>query len=557
MTINKPFPQHQRRVVHSLDGSWDFSFLGDVDGDSVDLGSVDFADRMLVPAAFDSLPRLMGRRGVAVYRRSIPTTPGRRRLLHFEAVSLWCRVFVDGVALTDHDCGYTGFWCDAGASERESTEIIVVVDNRFDWQRTPLHEQFFDFYQWGGITRSAWLHEVPETYVRSAHVRVDDFVAGMITVTVRLSAAAAEVTTSIDGAASGVHAVSGSEFSIELSVPDPRPWSPDAPHLHTLAIRVGEDDLIVRFGLRTIRTSGREILLNDQPIKLLGYNRHEFHPDTGSSVSPAQHLIDLHLLEDLGCNFVRGSHYPQDQRFLDLCDELGILVWEEGLGWGQRERQLTDPHFRQSHLRMLDEMVDASVNHPCVIIWGFLNEAGTNEESTRPIFEESVARLRERDPDRLVACASMFPLDDLFHDQVDIINHNLYPGWYDTGEHPDPLSLILPRVHECLAHVAQFDKPYVISETGAEALPGWHDPLNGFFTEEYQAEYLRVFCEEAVGNPAIAGLAIWHFSDARVDRNEQLIRRPRGYNNKGTFDEYRRPKAACAVVREVFRKSVG
>jgi len=201
---------------------------------------------------------------------------------------------------------------------------------------------------------------------------------------------------------------------------------------------------------------------------------------------------------------------------------------------------------------MLSEMVDASINHPSVIIWGFLNEAGTNKESTRPIFEESVALLRERDPSRLVTCASMFPLEDRFYDLVDIICNNLYPGWYGTDEHPDPLSLILPRVRECVAHAMTFDKPYVISETGAEALPGFHDPLNGFFTEEYQAEYLRVYCKEVVSNPDIVGLAIWHFSDARVDRNEQLIRRPRGFNNKGTFDEYRRPKAACKVVREIF-----
>lgn len=561
MTTDKAFPLHRKRVVHSLGGIWKFAFLGDIDIESVRIDSMEFPDRMLVPAAFDALPAWMGQRGVAVYRRTVLTTSGRRRLLHFEAVSLWCRAFVDGKALADHSCGYTGFWCDAGASTGDSTEITVIVDNRFDWQRIPLHEQFFDFYQWGGITRSAWLHEVPDTYIRSAHVRVDDVVSGKITVAIKLSASVTEVTTATDATSPITHAASGSEFSLALTVPRALPWSPESPHLHTLAIGVGEDDYIVRFGLRTIRAAGREILLNERPIKLLGFNRHEFHPHTGSSLSPAQHLIDIQLLKELGCNFVRGSHYPQDQHFLDLCDELGILVWEEGLGWGQRERQLTDPHFRSAHLEMLGEMVDASINHPSVIIWGFLNEAGTNEESTRPIFEESVALLRVRDPSRLVTCASMFPLEDRFYGLVDIISNNLYPGWYGADEHPDPLSLILPKIRECLAYVATFAKPYVISETGAEALYGFHDPLNGFFTEEYQAEYLRVFCDEVVSSPGIVGLAIWHFSDTRVDRNKQLIRRPRGFNNKGTFDEYRRPKAACAVIRDSFshrqKKTIG
>jgi beta-glucuronidase len=155
---------------------------------------------------------------------------------------------------------------------------------------------------------------------------VDDLATGKITVAVTLSGSVSEVTTSIDGGAAASHPVSESKFILELTVPNPVPWSPDSPHLHTLAIATDEDDLIVRFGLRTIRTEGREILLNDRPIKLLGYNRHEFHPDTGSSVSPAQHLTDIHHLKSLGCNFVRGSHYPQDQRFLDLCDEHGLLV---------------------------------------------------------------------------------------------------------------------------------------------------------------------------------------------------------------------------------------
>jgi len=156
-----------------------------------------------------------------------------------------------------------------------------------------------------------------------------------------------------------------------------------------------------------------------------------------------------------------------------------------------------------------------------------------------------------------VTYASNHPTDDLCYDCADVISHNIYPGWYGDAEVDDRLSLIRPRIKQCLEHldkVGQGMKPYILSEIGCEALYGWRDPLNGFFTEEFQAEYLRIVCEEVVASKRINGLAIWHFADARTYQGALAIGRPRTFNNKGTVDEYRRPKKSYEVVKEIFNR---
>ena len=130
----------------------------------------------------------------------------------------------------------------------------------------------------------------------------------------------------------------GGRIEGRLELPGAALWSPEAPNLHTLELRLGDDDWRGRVGLRQVRVAGRQILLNDQPLKLMGFNRHETHPEFGHALPDQLIAADVQQLLDMGCNFVRGSHYPQDERFLELCDEAGICVWSEVIGWQQTGR---------------------------------------------------------------------------------------------------------------------------------------------------------------------------------------------------------------------------
>lgn len=467
------------------------------------------------------------------------------------------------------------FSIDVPAAAHVERELIVLVDNRFDFERVPMHEEYFDFYQYGGILRDVRLHILPADGACIAAVQVgptERYREGEVRVAIEFEgsgSSAREFTTQFDEAEPQRHSLpagDGSLVVLKLTVPAPRIWSPESPQLHRLRVTLHDaagseiDDASVRFGLRWIEAKAGALWLNGERLILRGYNRHEWHPNFGPCTPTLQMAADLFLLRELGCNFIRGSHYPQDQRFLDLCDELGFLVWEENLGWGQRERTFASEKFRRDHARSLRAMVRASFNHPSVIIWGFLNEAGTDQPYVRAEFEQTVATLRAMDPTRLVSYASMFAMTDRNFDLVDLVSLNLYPGWYGCEGVDAPLELIGPHIRQCLEHldaVGFADKPVIISEIGAEGLYGWRDAHHDFFTEEYQAEYLRRACVEVLGNPRCSGIALWHFSDVRTYGGGWSLKRPRTFNNKGTFDEYRRPKAAATAVKSAFVEGGG
>jgi len=344
---------------------------------------------------------------------------------------------------------------------------------------------------------------------------------------------------------------------LDLVIPEPTPWTPQAPALHTLELRVGKDAITERFGLRTVGIKDGAVTINGEPVKLLGYCRHEAHPQYGPALPLDQLVQDLQLLRDLGCNFVRGSHYPQDPRFLDLCDEYGMIVFEESMGWGQKVEHFTDPAFQDLQIIQTQEMVRKSYNHPAIVMWGFLNEGASNAPESRKLYEKLAGTLRAFDNTRLVTFASNHPLDDLNLDLVDVVSINCYPGWYAADrELVAPSAEIVPtldRIRASLAERGLGDKPFLVTEIGAGAIYGWRDPLRAHWSEEYQEEYLRVVCEEVVANDAIAGVALWQFCDCRTYASARALMRPRAFNNKGTLDEYRRPKLAYRMVRSIFR----
>jgi len=296
------------------------------------------------------------------------------------------------------------------------------------------------------------------------------------------------------------------------------------------------------------------VLLNGTPVPLLGFNRHEAHPQFGHGLPDALMLADLYQLKDLGCNFVRGSHYPQDPRFLDLCDEMGIMVWNEAIGWQHTAEHLTDDAFLTAQKTCVREMVSASVNRASVIMWGILNESASNNPTAKPAYEQLLGLLRELDPSRPLTFASNHPVDDVCFDLADIVSVNTYPGWYH-GEIED-IPGLLDAIFARLAEMGQGDKPLIISEIGAGAIPGWRDWNETRWTEQYQVRLLDTVIRHLFETSDRAcGLAIWQYCDLRTSQSaRKALGRPRDFNNKGIVDEYRRPKLAYDTVRGLFRR---
>ncbi len=548
---------YPKRKVECLNGVWDFSFSESHDWNDENLSLITYDDRLPVPSAFDAMPGYNGKRGVGFYRHAIEIPAGSKSRINFNAAGMYAKVFIDGKKVGEQYAAYTPFTVAVPVSDKTERELVVMCGNRFDYDIYPLHEIFFDFYAYGGIFRDVELQVLPEgSLIEWVGVDTVDYRTGDILVKIRGLNNGDNFTVAIDNQKPQEFTASESPTEIPLKITDFTPWSPATPELHTVTIDNGVDAQTVRFGIRQVKAEKGQILLNGKPVKLLGYCRHEAHPQYGPALPYAQLIADLQILRDIGCNFIRGSHYQQDPRFLDLCDELGFLVFEESMGWGQQVRHFTDPKFIDAQLAQTATMIQTSYNHPSVIMRGFLNEGESDNEESRKCYEALINLVRKKDPTRLVTYASFKHLKDLFLDQVDVICFNTYPAWYTDRNIENPLDEIVPCVHNFIDGLETLelgDKPFILSEIGAGAIYGWRDPICSHWSEEYQTEYLKITCNEVVNNNKIAGVALWQFCDCRTYRGAGALGRPRAFNNKGTLDEYRRPKMAYNTVKEIFK----
>src|SRR5512146_864871 len=164
------FQQHVCREVSTLDGIWDFAFLGDLDPDEISPALITFKDRMAVPGCFDATPAFAGKRGLAAYRTHLRVAEAVPHRVVFNAVHHWCRIFVNGIKVCEHAGGFTRFNVDLPVLEPGELELIVLVDDRFDAARSPLHMPHFDWYQFGGITRPVEFQRLGNLWIDALEV---------------------------------------------------------------------------------------------------------------------------------------------------------------------------------------------------------------------------------------------------------------------------------------------------------------------------------------------------------------------------------------------------
>lgn len=264
------------------------------------------------------------------------------------------------------------------------------------------------------------------------------------------------------------------------------------------------------------------------------------------------HLMvrDLELITDLGCNAVRTSHYPYDERFLDLCDERGIAVWEENHARGLSLEQMLNPNFGWQSEQVTREMVQQHYNHPSILIWAILNECASHTEEGRAHYEKQLTIIGELDPSRPRSFASHHRDQEKCFDLAEIVSFNLYPGWY-TDEDPGELADQARLWADALGGKG---KPMIMSEFGGDGFYGFRSPNREKGSEERQADIIDSNLRAYLERDYISGIFIWQFSDCRVTEGlGWLLARSCTRNSKGIVDEYRRPKLAYETVKRYFR----
>ena len=562
----KTFPQYPLRKIFQLDGLWDFKFLDDIEIENIDPFLHEFDNIMCVPGAFDCSPDYYCKRGVAIYRTEFNIDADcKNSLLKSGGIGLRGRFWIDNREIGFTNLPYSGIEFAGGHLSAGKHEFYAAIDNRMDPDKMKLFLPAYDFYAFGGFYRSIELHILPDNfYIDRIQVRTADYKKGKVGITFLFKGnvpaeekVLLRFNTEKDFRQIDLSIIQG-RAQIEMSVPDFQLWSVNKPALHTLEVKTVNDYIIESFGIREIKTGNRILLLNGEPVYLKGFNRHESHPGFGPAI-PEQLLIeDLQNLKAMNCNFVRGCHYPQDQRFLDLCDRTGLLVWEESLGWGNTAEQMADPEFISLQEQQTRFMVRNSINHPSIIIWAFLNEFHSQTGEGRDICKKLVTTIKKEDSSRLVTFACNHTGDDTCFDLVDIISYNTYPGWISNDNIREPVDEIAPdrdKIIKYFRSCIPAGKPILISEMGCCGVYGEHDRAYAQWTEDFQAEYLAEVIKRIFDSAEICGLTIWQLNDAKsyLRKGANIRCKPFALNLAGVFDQYRRPKLAVKVVQTLFR----
>ena len=551
----RTFETHKIRRQQELSSSlWKFTAL---DGE---LAGKEYL--AAVPGCWETMPDFTEYRGRGRYE-TVFEAEGTVRL-EFKGVSHTASVFVDGIQTASHYNAFTPFSVIVRNLDKGPHTLTVIADNRFS-EESALHVPN-DYMTYGGINRAVALEEIPASYLRYVHVtpvfadgvwqaqiRVCAANTGESAETLSLCVTAAGQTLSFDDVVIAGGAEEVFSGTLSFAAGSVTEWMPEHPALYSVTALLQKDgiftdDLIDRFGFRQVAIDGKNIRLNGRALRIKGFCRHEDHPMFGCALPYQAIAADLDTALHLGANSIRTSHYPNDEIFLDLCDEKGILVWEENHARGLTEEQMRNPNFEPQAEQVIREMIPAHYNHPCIYIWGILNECASETEYGKACYEKQYALIRSLDASRPRSSSSCKFKTDLCFGIPEVVSYNIYPQWY----HDAPVGEYLADLYQWVQEEGGgAGKPFLVTEIGAGAIYGYRAPYKPKWSEEYQAEALEKQIEEVMSQPGCSGMYIWQFCDVRISR-EWFSSRPRSMNNKGIVDEYRRRKLAYDVVKRLY-----
>ena len=568
--------QAQQRVVYTINDGWKFTkgspFEAQLAGcDDSSWETVNIPHTWNNKDADDETPGFY--RGPAWYRKQLfvdKSQEGRQAVIYFEGANQEVRFYLNGQFVGEHKGGYTRFCFDITSHLRYGQENLftIYVNNVYNPNIPPLSADFTFF---GGIYRDVYLQ-----FMNPVHIATNDYASSGVyirTPEVNNSAASVEITTLLtnntlqpaeirvenvicdaDGKeVKKTHAeiklASGetkTDISKKIKIDSPRLWDIDDPYRYMVYTRILDkkkgtllDEVVNPLGLRWFKfDSEKGFFLNGKGRKLIGTARHQDYFQKGNALRDELHVQDVLLLKEMGGNFLRVSHYPQDPVIMEMCDKLGIVTSVEI----PVVNAVTETEeFLQNSVEMAKEMVRQDFNRPSVMIWGYMNEIFLRRPYTEGKqledyyrFTEKVARaleatIREEDPSRYTMMAyHNMPqyYEDAHLTEIPMIQGwNLYQGWYE----PDinEFQRLLDRAHKVYR-----GKVLMVTEYGPGVDPGLHSyqPERFDFSQEYGLVYHKHYLREMMKRPFIAGSSLWNlndfYSESRVDAVPHV-------NNKG------------------------
>ncbi|MDP5062915.1 MAG: beta-glucuronidase, partial [Maribacter sp.] len=475
-------------------------------------------------------------------------TANQESFLYFEAVNYEAIVYLNGEKLGKHVGGYTPFQFNVTDKLVEGNNFVVVkVDNKRKKENVPTVNQ--DWWNYGGITRSVHLINVPKTHIDDYSVQLKKGATNTINGWVK-------VANTKDGDAVSVQ-IPELKKTVKATVKDgkasftinakPNLWSPDSPKLYEVILETSTDKVIDLIGFRTVTTDGSKILINGKETFLKGISIHEEAAfKTGRVVSVEECKVLLNWAKELGCNFLRLAHYPHSEAMVKEAEKMGFLIWSEIPVYWTIQFENEDTYANAEN--QLTEMISRDKNRASVVLWSMANE--TPESEPRLSFIGNLAKkARQLDDSRLITAALDTQgkgddgnlIEDPLGEVVDVIGINNYCGWY-YGD-----------VDSCsnIKWASAYNKPMIMSEIGGGALYGKHGNKNERWTEEYQDALFKSNIEMMKNIDFMAGLSPWILMDFRSSRRP-LRRIQDDFNRKGLISEQGMKKKAFFTLQAYY-----
>lgn len=570
--------QAQQRVIYTINDGWKFTkgspFEAQLDNcDDSSWETVNIPHTWNDKDADDETPGFY--RGPAWYRKQLfvdKSQEGRQAIIYFEGANQEVQLYLNGQFIGEHKGGYTRFCFDITPNLCYGQENLfaICVNNVYNPNIPPLSADFTFF---GGIYRDVYLQ-----FMNPVHIATNDYASSGVylrTPEVNKSAASVEITTLLTNELSQtteviveniicdadgkevkktnteVKLASGetkTEVSKKIKIDSPHLWDIDDPYRYMVYTRILDkrkgtllDEVVNPLGLRWFEfDSEKGFFLNGKWRKLIGTARHQDYFQKGNALRDELHVQDVLLLKEMGGNFLRVSHYPQDPVIMEMCDKLGIVTSVEI----PVVNAVTETEeFLNNSVEMAKEMVRQDFNRPSIMIWGYMNEIFLRRPYTEGKqledyyhFTEKVARaleatIRKEDPSRYTMMAyhnaPQFYEDAHLTEIPMIQGWNLYQGWYE----PDinEFQRLLDRAHKMYK-----GKVLMVTEYGPGVDPRTHSyqPERFDFSQEYGLIYHKHYLNEMMKRPFIAGSSLWNlndfYSESRVDAVPHV-------NNKGVL----------------------
>jgi len=541
--------------------------------------------------AFDVMDDVPGYyRGMGWYKKKLALRPewkNKNLYVHFEGANQETTVYVNGKQIAHHIGGYNAFRIPLKNLKFNGTdEIALKVDNSFKESIAPLTGDFTFF---GGLYRNVSLLVLPSAHfddqqfaTNGVYVHAENVSKAKAEVVIKgsllnLQTAKELLVTSVLTDASGkkvqetkfLTRATNQLISFELpkmQVDQPVLWSPEQPYLYVATTKLIDnqtgktlDEVKTNVGLRFFSFDVKKgFFLNGAPYKLIGTSRHQDFAGKGNAVPSDLAVKDVALIKEMGGNFLRVAHYPQDQAVLDACDRLGILASVEIPI--VNEITESDVFYNNCHDMQL-EMIKQNYNHPSIIIWAYMNEVllkmrFRDNPERKKIYLKNIENLAQRledltrktDPTRYTMMSNHGDVNGYLNAGLVkipmLVGWNLYQGWY--GGKSEDFGPNLDKIH---AQVP--DKPLLVTEFGADVDPRIHAFPSIKFDKslEYGMLYHQIYIDAILERPFVAGAFVWNLADFSSETRDETMPH---INNKGLLTLARKPKNTYYLYKANF-----